>query len=248
MDPYEGFAERYDLSFGSFGRQDLQVVEFFRQIFAENHVRTVLDCACGTGRHLPLFHSLGCEVIGSDVSKSMLSRAAMNLAEAGLDISLFQTDFRDLPLHFPQPFDAVVCLAAISFMTGENQFMRAFESMGQALRSGGILILTTIPTDRQWREKPRFLLTTNTPAFSRIFAMDYLEDRVRYNILDIFHTDARSDLRVWSAELYPLLMNDQERFLKAAGFQKIEFYGAFDFSVYDKETSNSLITVAHKLE
>lgn len=246
MDPYEGFAGRYDLSFGLFGEHEPQVVEFFQQLFTRNNVCTVLDCACGTGRHLPLFRALGCEVIGSDVSESMLAQARINLAEVGLEVPLLQVDFRDLPVHFQRPFDAAVCLAAIGFMTSETEFLRAFESMGQALRPGGILILSAIPTDQQWKERPRFILTANTPDFSRLFAMDYLETKVRYNILDIFHTNERRDLQVWSTELHPLLMDDQERLLKWSGFRTVDFFEAFDFSPYDKETSNNLITVAYK--
>ncbi|HET9590253.1 MAG TPA: class I SAM-dependent methyltransferase [Anaerolineales bacterium] len=246
MDPYEGLAERYNLSFGLFGEHDPQVVEFFRRLFAQNIVHTVLDCACGTGRHLPLFHSLGCEVTGSDVSESMLARARNKLAGIGLDISLFQVDFRNLPVHFQQSFDAVVCLAAIGFMSSETEFLKAFECMGQVLRAGGILILTPLPTDRRWGERLRFILPTNTPHFSRLFAIDYLERKVRYNILDIFHADERRDLQIWSAELCPLLMDDQQRLLKIAGFSELDFLGAFDCAPYDKETSNSLITVAYR--
>ncbi|HEX6304534.1 MAG TPA: hypothetical protein VFZ76_10120 [Anaerolineales bacterium] len=64
-DPYEGMAERYDLSFGLFGEQDPQMSEFFRQLFTNHGVHDVLDCARGTGRHLPLFQGLGCEVWAS---------------------------------------------------------------------------------------------------------------------------------------------------------------------------------------
>jgi SAM-dependent methyltransferase len=113
MDPYENFAERYDMSFGSFGEHEPQVGEFFRRLFAQNNVHTVLDCACGTGRHLPLFHSLGCEVFGSDVSESMLAQARSNLVEYGLEVPLHRIDFRDLPDYFRQQFDAVVCLGSM---------------------------------------------------------------------------------------------------------------------------------------
>lgn len=246
MDPYEGFAQRYDLSFGLFGEQDPCLVDFFSQLFSQNNVHTLLDCACGTGRHLPLFHSLGCEIIGSDISESMLAQAKINLAGMGLGVPLFQVDFRELPSNFQQPFDAVVCLGAIGFMTNEAEFLQAFKSMRQVLRPGGILILTAMPTDRQWREKPRFILSTNTPFFSRIFAIDYFEKKARYNILDVFHTEKMSNLQVWSAELTPLLLDDQDRLLRAAGFRKVDFFGSFDFSLYSKETSNSFITVAYK--
>jgi SAM-dependent methyltransferase len=245
-DSYAGFAERYDLSFGPFGEHEPQVVEFFRRLFAQNKVHTMLDCACGTGRHLPLFHSLGCEVFGSDISEAMLAQARSNLAEYGLEAPLCQLDFRDLPGHLRRQFDAVVCLGSIGFMPDEPEFSRAFTSMGAVLREGGLLVLTAMPTDRQWKEKPRFLLAANRPDFTRLFVVDYFEDRAWYNVVDISNGDEMGGLQVWSAELHVLLRDDQERLLKTAGFRKVDFFGVFDFTPYDRETSPSLITVAYK--
>lgn len=99
-DLYEGFADRYDLFFSRFGERDPVAVEFFCQLFAENQVRSVLDCACGTGNDLVLFHSLGCEVVGSDISESMLAQAHKNLAERGVKVPLQRADYRELPQHF----------------------------------------------------------------------------------------------------------------------------------------------------
>ena len=70
-DLYEGFARRYDLFYNGFGEHDPAVVDFFRRLFEQHRVHSVLDCACGTGRDLCLFHSLGCQVVGSDISASM---------------------------------------------------------------------------------------------------------------------------------------------------------------------------------
>jgi hypothetical protein len=131
-------------------------------------------------------------------------------------------------------------------MPNEVEYLRAFGSMGQVLRHGGILVLTAIPTDRQWKEKPRFMLTANTRDFSRLSVIDYLEQIARYTILDIFHSEEANELKVWSAELSVLLRDDKERLLKASGFHAVDFYGAFDFAPYDKEVSNSLIAVARK--
>jgi glycine/sarcosine N-methyltransferase len=245
-DLYEGFAERYDLTVGRWDEFDPAVARFFRRLFSENGVRTVLDCACGTGRHLLLFHSLGCQVWGSDVSESMLAQARKNLARYGVEVPLRQADYRDLPRHFGRRFDAVVCLGAIGYMPGEAEFLRAFGSMRAVLREGGILVLTTIPTDRQWKERRRFALAANNERFTRLFVMDYLERTVHYDILDVFHSEERNGLEGWSAELTVLLRDDQERLLKAAGLQSVEFYGAFDLAPYDKETSDKLITVAHE--
>ena len=247
-DPYEGFAERYDLFFGEFGEHDAVVVEFYRRLFAENGVHSVLDCACGTGRDLHLFHTLGCEVVGSDVSESMLAQARRNLAGCGLDIPLHRIDYRELTQHYDRTFDAVVCLAtSISEMPDEPEVLRAFSSMRQALRDGGILVLTQGTTDRQWNDKPRFIPAVITPEFSRVFVIDYSGRGARYNVLDIFHGAERRDFRVWSIDYGQILLrDDQERLLRDAGFRTVDFYGSYYFEPYDKEASSRLIAVARR--
>jgi glycine/sarcosine N-methyltransferase len=247
-DLYAGFAERYDLFHGRFGEHDPAVVEFFRQLFAADQVLGVLDCACGTGHDLVLFHSLGCEVTGSDISESMLAQARANLAECGVKVPLHRADYRELPQHFGGQFDAVVCLgSSILHMPNEAEVVRAFRSMRAVLREGGILVLTQGTTDRQWKAKPRFILAANTEEFSRLFVIDYLGGGARYHILDIFHSEETRGLKVWSVD-YPrmLLRDDQERLLAASGFEAMGFYGAYTFDPYDKETSDRLIAVAHK--
>jgi glycine/sarcosine N-methyltransferase len=247
-DLYESFADRYDLFFDRFGEHDPVCVEFFRQLFADNQVRSVLDCACGTGNDLGLFHSLGCEVFGSDISESMLAQAHTNLAERGVKVPLQKADYRELPQHFSRQFDAVACLSSsILHMPNESEVLRAFRSMREVLREGGILVLTQGTTDKQWAEKPRFILAVNTQEFSRLFVMDYFDQGARYNILDIFHSEEARDFKVWSVD-YPhmLLKDDQERLLKASGFGAVDFYGTYHFDPYDKEASGRLIAVAHK--
>jgi ubiquinone/menaquinone biosynthesis C-methylase UbiE len=60
QDQYEGFAERYDWM----KKVNTVRQEFFRQLFAIHSVGKLLDCACGTGLDLLMFHSLGLEVSG----------------------------------------------------------------------------------------------------------------------------------------------------------------------------------------
>lgn len=244
-DTYAGFAGRYDLASGLPGEREPQAVEFFRRLFAEHGVRTVLDCACGTGRHLLLFHSLGCAVRGSDASASMLAQARKNLAAEGVDVPLLEADYRELPRHFSRQFDAVTCLASLGAMPDETQCLRALRSMAAVLRQDGILVLTAIPTDRQWAEKPRFLLAANTRDVSRLFVVDYGQRTARYHVLDILHGEEKRGLEVWSAELTVLLRDDLERLLAAAGLARVDFYGSYGFKPYDRKASERLIAVAH---
>lgn len=246
IDLYADFAERYDLPYGSSGGPDPLWMGFFRRLVVKGQVNRVLDCACGTGRHLLWLHELGCEVYGSDVSPSMLEQAEANLEAAGVKIPLCQADFRLLPDMYLERFDAVICLAAIGYMPDESQFIKAFKSMAGVLRAGGILVMSAIPTDRQWEEKPKFTLAADTPECTRVFAMDYFVNSVRYNILDLVRGPDGTELKTWSAELTVLLQDDQERLLKAAGFRQVDFYGSYDGSPYDKATSYQMIAVARK--
>ena len=246
VDAYEGFADRYDLfNQGSTGF-DPVVVAFYRQLCAQHEVHRVLDCACGTGRDLLLFHSLGCQVVGSDLSPSMLKQARQKLDRRDVRVSLHRADYRVLEQIADRLFDAVACLSSsILHMPDEENVVRAFKSMRSVLREGGILVLTQGTSDKQWRAQPRFLPAVNTPDFTRLFVIDYLERGARYNILDIYHSEERNELQAWSVE-YPqmLLRDDYERLLKTAGFQSIDFYGSYQMELYDKKTSDRLIVVA----
>jgi ubiquinone/menaquinone biosynthesis C-methylase UbiE len=248
QDLYADIATRYDLFHGEFGKHAPAVTEFFRSLFREHQVRSVLDCACGTGQHLPLFHSLQCEVVGSDISDAMLAQARKNLTKYGLEVPLHKVDYRELPRTFDRQFDAVMCLSSsILHMPTEAEVLRAFQSMRGVLRAGGILVLTQGTTDKQWQEKPRFILAVNETGFTRLFVIDYTGEGARYNILDIHHTDEARDLQVWSVEYDRVyLRDDQERLLRASGFQVVDFYGSYRREPYDKPTSDQLIAVAQK--
>ena len=241
QDRYESFADRYDLF-----RYDPAQVAFFRRLFVENQITGVLDCACGTGRDLISFHSLGCRIVGADVSPSMLARARTNLTAAGIEVPLHRLDYRDLLGHFDRPFDAVVCLSgSLLEAADEAEMLDALRSMRAVLRPDGLLVLTQGMTDKLWRERPRFILEIDTAELSRLFVIDYLDHGARFNILDIFHASAERGLEVWSVDHPHILLGaDYERLLHEAGFAEVALLGGYDFETYDAATSLRLIVIA----
>ncbi len=243
-DAYADIADRYD----RFERADDAMAPFFRRLFDAHRVRRVLDCACGTGRDLVLFHALGREVVGTDLSEAMLAQARRRLAETSLAIELRRADYRELPSQLSVPFDAVTCLStSIAHMRNEAEVIRAFRSMRDVLRDDGVLVLSQGTTDAQWREQPRFLLAANTPEVSRLFVIDYHGRGATYHVVDICRGGADEGLRVWSvAYALMLLRDDQERLLREAGFRSVEFFGSYRGEQYDKNTSRRLIAVARK--
>jgi ubiquinone/menaquinone biosynthesis C-methylase UbiE len=52
---YDAFASKYDVMISSERYQ--RIIPFFKKIFDENKVKSVLDCACGTGKYAIPFPS-----------------------------------------------------------------------------------------------------------------------------------------------------------------------------------------------
>ncbi len=82
---------------------------------------------------------------------------------------------------------------------------------------------------------------------NKYFVIDYIGEGARYHLLDIYHTEEIRELKVWSVK-YPrvYLRDDQERMLRASGFETIDCYGSWQFDPYDANASDRLVVVAQK--
>lgn len=246
-DPYESLALRYD----RMRSMNPERAAFLRDLFQEHGVRRLLDCACGTGQDLVLFSEMGLDCTGSDLSAAMLAQARVAVASAGPDIPLVQADFRFLPDHFAQPFDAVVCLSnSINELLEEADTLAALRSMRQVLRPGGLLVLDQGQTDRSIGSHERFVPIVNDRDFTRIFDIDIDEDRriQTVHILDALHTDEATEFHTSSVRLRIRLEQGWRTVLTAAGMTNIRILGGWNGADYDPRTSRRLIAVCRKLE
>jgi glycine/sarcosine N-methyltransferase len=245
-DAYAGIADRYDLFHGRFGDHDSAAVPFFASLFSNHGVKSVLDCACGTGRHLHLFHTLGFNATGSDISPAMLEKARGNLRSAGVDVPLVLLDFRCLEERFSGHFDAVVCLSSsILHMENDHQVVLALRSMRGAVKKGGLVVLSQGTTDKQWAAQPRFILAVDEPDFTRIIVIDYHGSGARYNIVDVSRAGSEPRLDIWGVDYARMLLcDDYRRLLGEAGFLDVALYGSYGREPYDPLESDLLIVVA----
>ncbi|MGH2724682.1 MAG: class I SAM-dependent DNA methyltransferase [Actinomycetota bacterium] len=97
--------------------------------------RTLLDVACGTGKHLELL-AAHYEVEGLDVDERMLGIARERLAA----IPLHRGSFVDFDLG--RTFDVVTCLfSSIAYAGDREHLSRAVGTMARHVGSGGLLIV-----------------------------------------------------------------------------------------------------------
>ncbi|MCL2695196.1 MAG: class I SAM-dependent methyltransferase [Clostridiales bacterium] len=241
-DPYEKFAYDYD----EFGPIDAYLGDertFFERLFAKHGVKTVLDCACGTGQHLLLFSEMGLDVRGSDYSEAMLEVARRNLDKYETSVPLCQCDFRFLEQEHSETFDAVVCLTtALPHLHTDADLVTALASMKGRLNPGGLLVLTQ-GTTHVSLAGPAIEVIVNRTDFSRVFVKERDGDFLTIHVLDLFHSLGRTESNQYDIIYRILLDEDYKSLLAKAGFEKIQILGDYDDSVYTQQ-SRRLIVVA----
>ena len=110
----------------------------FRDIFKEIGAKSVLDAACGTGRHAGLFASWGLQVEAADASEEMVAYCREAFG-AIANISFAHRSFTE-PASLQ--FDAVVCVGnSLSLVSDLDQVRAAVAAMAKSLSPSGVLIL-----------------------------------------------------------------------------------------------------------
>ena len=108
--------------------------------------RTLLDVACGTGKHLEYLRERY-EVEGLDLDPTLLAIAAERLA----DVPLHEGDMVDFDLG--RRFDAAVCLfSSIGYVKTLENLERAVTSMADHLEPGGVLVVEPWLTPDVWED------------------------------------------------------------------------------------------------
>lgn len=98
--------------------------------------RSLLDVACGTGRHLEVFASEFPDCAGVDASPIMLAEARRRVP----NVPLSQADFTGFDLG--RQFDAVVCMfSAIGYAHTRERLHNAAKSIARHVSPGGMCIV-----------------------------------------------------------------------------------------------------------
>lgn len=139
MSDYRDWAATYDQVYDAHGKDYAAEAAAIGQIVRArlpHPPRTLLDVACGTGRHLELLRAEFDVVEGLDASPEMLAIAAGRLPGVHLE----QGDFRTFDLG--RRFDAVTCLfSAIGYVADERELRQAVGAMARHVDPEGVLLV-----------------------------------------------------------------------------------------------------------
>jgi SAM-dependent methyltransferase len=155
--PYTSRPELYDLeySFKDYAGEVATLERIVRERSPE--ARTLLDVACGTGKHLEHLRTR-LECAGTDLDGGLLDVARRRLPGVPLE----QADMRDFDLG--RRFDVVTCLfSAIGFVGGPDGLAAAARAFARHLNPGGIALVEPWLTPDAWKPNRPHLLTHEEP-------------------------------------------------------------------------------------
>jgi SAM-dependent methyltransferase len=221
---------------------------FYRQRFERAGVHSVLDAACGTGRHAAMFHSWGLRVEGVDISPRMIERAQASFGEpAGLRwvVRAF-----DQPAAAAEPFDAAICVGnSLALAPDQPTVARALRQMLNAVRRGGVIVVQVLNLWHLpdgpcvWQKCRRAALPQGEVCIVK--GVHRAGDRGYVDLL-VVDWPAAGALRHECVPFLGLEAFTLESIARDAGAAQVSFFGGYQDQPYERARSVDLLLVAER--
>jgi SAM-dependent methyltransferase len=120
-------------------------VSFIEKSLSIQRGGVVLDLGCGSGQHAVELASRGYNVVGYDLSLTMLAMAADEAQERGQKINFLQGDMREMA--FEEMFDGVFSWSTSFGFFDEEKNVSVIQRVHRSLRQGGMFLLDLVNRD-----------------------------------------------------------------------------------------------------
>lgn len=139
METFQDYAYYYNAFYQDKGyKAEAGQVDALLQKYG-NHISTIMNFGCGTGRHDLELAKMGYRCSGIDLSPLMIDIAKKNAKAEEMDIPFEVSDIRSF--EPAKQYDAVISLFHVmSYQTRNEDILSAFRSAGKALAPGGLFL------------------------------------------------------------------------------------------------------------
>jgi len=241
------FASLYD-KMVDWERRLARELPFYRKLFSEHKVKSVLDVACGTGRHAAALAEMGLAVTGAEADTGMLGLARERARTGQARVEFVEADFLSLGKVVQGPFDAVICVGnSFPALCNSVERVQVLRDFAGVMSADGIAIIHLLNYE---------LLLANIDAESPSQVRTSKDGSVRYvksfrragshveMCIEYKHTEGTGGRFVH--ELHPVNAWELETEMASAGMRVIGTYGDYEFGKFEMGSSEDLIMVAKK--
>jgi SAM-dependent methyltransferase len=194
---------------------------------------TILDLACGKGRHSISLNKLGFDVTGVDLSESSIAYAKQ-----------FETDhlqFRvhDMCLPFPKRFDAVFNLfTSFGYFEKEEDNFRTIQAIKKELKPHGYGVIDFMNSKQVLKN----LVPSEVKKIEGITfkIKKYVEQGYIFKEIKFQHNNTPY---LFTERVKALTLSDFEDYFKKAGLTLRHCFGDYHLNSFEEETSERLILI-----
>ena len=246
MDFYNNIADVYDAITHETQRRE-GAENFVSWLTKEYHIETVLDVACGAGLFTLEFARQNVRAIGIDIAKDLLNLASEKAAAENLDIQFFDEPMQKSADVINAPADAIVCMGnSLPHLLEESDLTATLNEFDRLLKPGAPLVFHMLNYNRVLKQNERMVGVTKKNDVEFIRFYDFLEKKIRFNLLEVdwSHTPARTEL--CSTTLRPWTVDEVIEALSRHHFAEFETFGNLNRGHFDQDESEVLVLVAKK--
>ncbi len=198
---------------------------------------SLLDLACGKGRHAITLNKLGYEVTGVDLSSNSIQYAKQFENNT---LKFIKHDIRELLIE--NKFDAVFNLfTSIGYFENENDNSKVFENVYSSLKDKGIFVIDFFNANCVIKNlKPNETKTIDGIEFS--ISKTIHNNKVIKNIQFSYERKKH----VFEEKVYLYKEENFLSFAKNTGFSLIQVFGDYQLNPFDINSSERLILIFKK--
>lgn len=201
---------------------------------------TILDLACGHGRHANRLAASGHNVTGVDITKGFIEIAKKEAKSKGLNVKYIHQDMRKI--KFKNEFDRVILMFTSFGYFEHKENFKVLKNIFRALKPNGMFSLDILNVDSL---NKRFL-----PFIVIEKGKDLMIDRNTYDKTTGRFYNKRIVIRngIRKDKPFSLLLYNRKKMsslLKKTGFKTVQFFSDWDSKAFTRD-SRRMIVIAKK--
>ena len=211
------------------------------QLFMDNLTRylnipldgSILDLACGKGRHSIYLNSLGYDVTGIDISKNSIQHAKK------FENEKLHFEVHDMSKPYSSSFDAVFNLfTSFGYFDLEEDNLNTIKAIKSNLKTYGVGVIDFLNIDfvKNNLVKEDIKIVDGIKFHQKRFVEDgylFKEINFTHNKEDYFFTE----------RVKAISLQDFENYFKEANIDLIDIFGDYKLNTFQKNTSERLIMI-----
>lgn len=201
---------------------------------------SILDLACGAGRHSILLAKSGFDVTGVDLSERLLSEASKSAQIENLSINFINSDVRNF--NTEKRFDLVLNLfTSFGYFESDNENFLVFEKAYSLLKTDGIFVFDYFNKNFIIKNLVPYS-EENSEYYKIIQERKIIGERVEKKIT--IYRNGNSKIYLESVKLYDSKSLISK--LNEIGFEILNLFGDFLGNEFDYNSSPRFIVICKK--